>query len=99
MKPKLYGRSFVITVPGFPQPTECLFPRFQAPPRNSRDAGTAENNSPYPGINIGSGVNCWIFDLRKRKFSKKGRTKYALGQDPGGLTTSDQFAEFLTLSG
>jgi hypothetical protein len=30
---------------------------------------------------------------------KKGRTKYALGQGLGGLTTSDQFAEFLTLPG
>jgi hypothetical protein len=54
MKPKLYGRSFAITVPGFPHPAEFLFPHFQARPRNSRHAGTAENKSPYPGINIGS---------------------------------------------
>jgi hypothetical protein len=54
MKPKLYGRSFAITIPGFPQPAEFLFPHFQAWPRNSRHAGTAENESPYPGINIGS---------------------------------------------
>jgi hypothetical protein len=45
MKPKLYGRSFAITVPGT---------RFQPRPRNSRHAGTPENKSPYPGINIGS---------------------------------------------
>jgi hypothetical protein len=54
MKPKLYGRSFAITLPGLPQPTECLFPRFQRRPRNSPHAGTAENKSPYRGINIGS---------------------------------------------
>jgi hypothetical protein len=54
MKPKLYGRSLAIAVPGFPQPTECLFSRFQLRPRNFQHAGTAENKSPYPGINIGS---------------------------------------------
>jgi hypothetical protein len=54
MKPKLYARSFVITIPGFPQPPEFLFPHFQARSRKSRHAGTAENKSPYPGINIGS---------------------------------------------
>jgi hypothetical protein len=54
MKPKLYGRNFAITIPGFPQTAEFLFPHFQARPRSSRHAGTAENKSPYPGINIGS---------------------------------------------
>jgi hypothetical protein len=54
MKPKLYGRSLAITVPGFPQPAECLFSRFRPRPRNSQHAGTAEDKSPYPGINIGS---------------------------------------------
>ena len=54
MKPKIYGRNFAITIPGFPQAAEFLFPHFQARPRNSQHAGTAENKSPYPGINIGS---------------------------------------------
>jgi len=54
MKPKLYGRNFAITIPGFPQTAEFLFPHFQARPRNAQHAGTAENKSPYPGINIGS---------------------------------------------
>jgi hypothetical protein len=65
MKPKLYGRSFAIAVPGFPQTTECLFPRFQPRPRNSRDAGTAENNSPYPGINIGSASELLDFRFKE----------------------------------
>jgi len=54
MKPELYDRSFAITVSGFPQPAECFFPRYQTRPRNSRHAGTSENKSPYPGMNIGS---------------------------------------------
>jgi hypothetical protein len=64
MKPKLYGRSFAITVPGFPQPIECLFPRPQPQPRNSRRAGT-ENQSPYPGIHIGSASELLDFRFKE----------------------------------
>jgi hypothetical protein len=53
-KTQIIRQKLAITVPGLPQPTECLFPRFQPRPRDSRYAGTAENKSPYPGINIGS---------------------------------------------
>jgi hypothetical protein len=65
MKPKLYGGSFAITAPGFPQPTEWLFPRCQTQPRNSRHAGTAENKSPYPGINIGSASELLDFRFKE----------------------------------
>jgi hypothetical protein len=65
MKPKLYGGSFAITLPGFPQPTEWLFPRCQTQPRNSRHAGTAENKSPYPGINIGSASELLDFRFKE----------------------------------
>jgi hypothetical protein len=65
MKLKLYGRSLVITVPGFPQPTECLFSRFQPRPRNSQHAGTAEIKSPYPGINIGSASELLDFRFKE----------------------------------
>jgi len=65
MKPKFYGRSFAITVPGFPQPAERLFSRFQSRPRNSRQAGTAENKSPYPGINIGSASELLDFRFKE----------------------------------
>jgi hypothetical protein len=65
MKPKLYDRSFAITVSGFPQPTECLFLRCPPRPRNSRDTGTAENKSPYPGINIGSASELLDFRFKE----------------------------------
>ncbi|MBV8379041.1 MAG: hypothetical protein JO279_18770 [Verrucomicrobia bacterium] len=54
MKPKLYARSFAITFPGVPQPTEGMLPSCQPGPGNSQNAGIAQNKSPYPGINIGS---------------------------------------------
>jgi hypothetical protein len=65
MKLKLYGRSFAITVPGFPRPTECLFPSLQLRPRNSRHAGAAENKSPYPGIDIGSASELLDFRFKE----------------------------------
>jgi hypothetical protein len=65
MNPKLYGRSFATTVPGFPQATECLFPSFQPRPRNSRHPGTTENQSPYPGINIGSASELLDFRFKE----------------------------------
>ena len=65
MKPKLYDGSLAITVPGFPQPTECLFSRFQPWPMNSQHAGTAENKSPYPGINIGSASELLDFRFKE----------------------------------
>ena len=65
MKPKLYGRRFARTVPGFPQPTECLFSRFQPRPRNSQHASTAEDKSPYPGINIGSASELLDFRFKE----------------------------------
>jgi hypothetical protein len=65
MKPKLYGRSFAITVPGFPQPAESLFPHPQPQPRNSQHTGTAENKSPYPGIDIGSASELLDFRFKE----------------------------------
>jgi len=62
MKPKLYDRSFAITVPGFLPPAECSFPRFQTRTTDLRHAGPGENKSPYPGINIGSATE--LLDFR-----------------------------------
>jgi hypothetical protein len=47
---------------GVSPPAEFLFPHFQARMRNSRHAGTGENKSPYPGINIGSATE--LLDFR-----------------------------------
>jgi len=65
MKPKLYGRRFARIVPGFPQRRECLFSRLQTRPRNSQHAGTAEDQSPYPGINIGSASELLDFRFKE----------------------------------
>jgi hypothetical protein len=65
MKPELYRRKFAITVPSFPQPAECLFPHLGSLPRNPRHAGTAEYQSPYPGIDIGSASELLDFRFRE----------------------------------
>jgi hypothetical protein len=65
MKPELYVNWFVISVPGFAQPPECLFPRYQPRPKEPRNANKAENMSPYPGINIGSASELLDFRFKE----------------------------------
>jgi hypothetical protein len=65
MKSKIYGTSFSITAPGFLHPTGYLFPWFQPRPRNSRQAGTPESKSPYPGIHIGSASELLDFRFKE----------------------------------
>jgi len=72
MKPDLYGRCLTIGGPGFPQRTECFLLHFQLQPRSSRTVRTVENQSPYPGIYIGSASELLDFRFKETEILEKG---------------------------
>ena len=69
MKTELYGRRLTIRGPGFPQGTEWFLPHFQPRPRSVR---TAENQSPYPGIYIGSASELLDFRFKETEILQEG---------------------------
>ena len=67
MKTELYGRCLTTRGPGFPQGTEC-----QPRPRSARSVRTAESQSPYPGIYIGSASELLDFRFKETEILQEG---------------------------
>ena len=72
MKTELYGRCLTIRDRGFPQGTEWFLPHFQPRPRSAQTARIAENQSPYPGIYIGSASELLDFRFNETEILQKG---------------------------
>ena len=72
MKTELYGRCLTSGDRGFPQDTGGVFPHFQPRPRSARTVRTAENQSPYPGIYIGSASELLDFRFNETEILQEG---------------------------